>query len=130
MARYLLDTNVAFAIVSGEGAALERFSKLAIADVALSAVSYSELLAACADMKNARPGASVALLAANIDILPFDRAAADAYGALMRRLAHKRRRMLDRLIAAHALSLGRTLITGQPADFDDAPGLAIEDWTR
>lgn len=59
---------------------------------------------------------------------PFDAGAADAYGAIARRIG-VRRRSFDRLIAAHALSLGLTLVTANEADFADVPGLTVENWT-
>ncbi len=52
-------------------------------------------------------------------------AAADAYA----RLPFKRR-SFDRLIAAHAVAAGLTLITRNVADFADVPELVVEDWTR
>jgi tRNA(fMet)-specific endonuclease VapC len=38
----------------------------------------------------------------------------------------RRRDALDRLIAAHAASLGLTLVTHNAADFRDCPGLLVE----
>ena len=35
---------------------------------------------------------------------------------------------MDQLIAAHALSLGLTLVTNNEADFKDYPGLKVENW--
>ena len=44
------------------------------------------------------------------------------------KLPFKRARF-DRLLAAHALSLGVTIITNNEADFADVPELAVENWT-
>ena len=41
-----------------------------------------------------------------------------------------KRNRFDRLIAAHALSLGLTLVTNNEADFSDISGLGIENWTK
>lgn len=57
--------------------------------------------------------------------LPFDDAAAHAYGALP-----FKRAKFDRLIGAHALALGVILVTANVSDFADVPGLQVEDWTQ
>jgi tRNA(fMet)-specific endonuclease VapC len=36
----------------------------------------------------------------------------------------------DTLLAAHALSLGLTVITNNTKHFSRVPGLALENWTR
>jgi tRNA(fMet)-specific endonuclease VapC len=36
--------------------------------------------------------------------------------------------MLDTLIAAHALALGVSMLTNNPADFQPYPELQIENW--
>ena len=36
----------------------------------------------------------------------------------------------DRLIAAHAVSVGATLVTNNEADFNDYPGLVVENWVE
>ena len=64
-----------------------------------------------------------------VDVVPFDRAAAESYGLLraeMQRIG-KSLTALDMLIAAHALSLGATLVATDAA-FRHVPGLAVEDW--
>jgi tRNA(fMet)-specific endonuclease VapC len=60
-----------------------------------------------------------------IPMLPFDEAAAREYA----KLPFKRARF-DRLLAAHALSLGATIITNNEGDFADVPGLKVENWTQ
>ena len=37
---------------------------------------------------------------------------------------------MDQLIAAHAESVGVTLVTNNEADFKDYPGLVVENWTQ
>ena len=70
------------------------------------------------------PGGLAALLQA-IAVLPFDEAAARVYGELP-----FKRRGFDRLIGAHALSLGLIVVTANEQDFDDIPQLIVENWTR
>lgn len=126
MARYLLDTNVVIAAALGLPGVLDRLSALEIGDVAISAISLAEALAGAEN--DGRIAENIALLAETLDVLPFDQAAAEAYGALLRRVEPKRRRMLDRMIAAQALDLGLTLVAANSEDFDDIPGLTVEKW--
>ncbi len=129
MARYLLDTNIVIAAALGMSGVLERLAALDVGDVAISAISLSETLAGAAGVeKDARLAENIALITENIDILPFDGAAAATYGRLMRKLDPKRRRMLDRMVAAQALDLGLTLVAANNDDFDDIPGLVVEKW--
>lgn len=131
MARYLLDATVVFATASGEVATLARLAKLSIGDVAIPAIVHAELLGAAATAgRNPRLAENIGLLCQNVDILPFDRKAAEAYGLLLQKVEPKRRRMLDRCVAAQAIATGLTLVTLAPDDFADLPGLALEDWSR
>jgi tRNA(fMet)-specific endonuclease VapC len=128
MTGYLLDATVVFAAASGEQATLARLAVLEAANVATSAIVWSELMAA-APGKDRRLAENLRLIGETLDLLPFDRVSADAYGALMRELEPKRRRVLDRMVAAQALALGRTLVTLNIADYVDIRGLTIEDWS-
>ncbi|AQR72600.1 type II toxin-antitoxin system VapC family toxin [Sphingomonas sp. LM7] len=69
------------------------------------------------------------LFVGTILVRPFDVRAAGEYGVLARSVGVKRR-SFDRLIAAHARALSRTLVTRNEADFADVPGLKIENWTK
>ena len=85
---------------------------------------------AAAPAKDRRLAENLDLISETIDILPFDHAAATAYGQLLHELEPKRRRVLDRMVAAQARALGRSLVTLIAADFEDIRGLTIEDWSN
>lgn len=115
MTRYLLDTDICIRIL--------RDPKCRVAlraareeEVAISAVSLAELAQGAL--------ASADAFAESVAVLPFDADAARRFPA-----ARKARGKFDRLIAAHALALGVTLVTHNVRDFRDVPGLRIEDWT-
>ena len=64
-------------------------------------------------------------------VLPWDRVAAKRYGKLRASLKRSGKGPvgIDLLIAAHAMSVGGTLVTADKA-FRSVPGLTVEDWTR
>jgi tRNA(fMet)-specific endonuclease VapC len=70
----------------------------------------------------------LAILLEAIPVVPFDAAAAEAYGAIIARCGWVRGRDYDRMIAAHAIATGSTLVTDNEADFRDVPGLGLVNW--
>ena len=60
--------------------------------------------------------------------MPFDNAAAQTYGPVRLATRERKRDALDKMIAAHALALGATLVTNNLADFADYPDLKLENW--
>jgi tRNA(fMet)-specific endonuclease VapC len=63
-------------------------------------------------------------------IAPFAEAAAEVYARVRLALRHSPIGALDTLIAAHALSIGAVIVTGNVKHFSRVPGLAVEDWIR
>jgi len=126
MTRYLLDASVSFALLGGEQTVLGRLAQLETQQVALSAIAWSEALAAASQDRRLKE--NIDLCRQNLDILPFHRASAEAYGALLEAVAPKRRRILDRMVAAQALEAGLTLVTLTPEIFEDIQGLTILNW--
>lgn len=124
MTRYLIDADCAvYAMTARYESLRKRLIACAPGDVAISTISFAEV---ALGTENGKPPASEVLEAfvAAIPLLPFDEAAAREYA----RLPFKRARF-DRLLAAHALSLGVTVITNNESDFADVPGLVVENWT-
>ncbi len=126
MTRYLLDASVSFALLGGEQMVLEKLAQLETQHVVLSAIAWSEALAAAGQDQRLRE--NIDLCRQNLDILPFHRASAEAYGALLQAVAPKRRRILDRMVAAQALEGGLTLVTLTPEIFEDIQGLTVMSW--
>lgn len=101
----------------------ERFEAVEPGDISISAISFAEI--ALGSQVGRPPGTeALAAFVAVVPILPFDEAAARKYAELPFRRAR-----FDRLLAAHALSLGAIVITNNEADFADVPGLKVENWT-
>mgnify|MGYP001571573908 CR=1 FL=1 len=124
MSRYLIDTDCAVYAMTARFPALGlRLSNCAPGEAAISAVSFAEV-ALGSELGKPPPSEILEAFVRVIPILPFDEAAAREYA----RLPFKRARF-DRLLAAHALSIGATVVTNNEADFADVPGLKVENWT-
>ena len=125
MIRFLLDTDCAVYAMVGRHAGLRsRLGDCEPGEVAISAVAYAEIMLGTV-LGKAPDEKLVEAFLEEIPIIPFDEKAARAYA----RLPFRRARF-DRLIAAHALSIGATIVTNNEVDFADVPGLRIENWTK
>ena len=96
-------------------------------EIAIAAVTLAELAAgphATADpLERARRQERLQVAEATFDAIPFDAAAARAYGRVYAEVTAagrkaRGRRALDLLIAATALAAGLPLFTRNPSDFD------------
>ena len=122
--RFMLDSNVVIAVALATGEAVRRrMAEYQEGDFAISSVAYAEV--AHGSVRGKPPElARLQAFIEEIPVLPFDEQAARAYATIP-----FKRASYDRLIAAHALSLGLTVITDNVKHFADVPGLVVEDWT-
>jgi predicted nucleic acid-binding protein len=126
---FLLDTNIVIHLRDGDPVIIERTAALDGA-ILLSIVTRVELEggvyrdAAQAGLR--RPRLDAILVA--LPVLAFDDAAADSYRMIVEAAGYSRRKLLDRMIAAQALVHHATLVTQNPADFQDIPGLDLLAW--
>jgi tRNA(fMet)-specific endonuclease VapC len=122
--KFLLDSSTIIKLTMGQGEALrQRASQCAVDDLATSTIAIAEVLYGSANEKPPPVNQLEAFLD-EVAVLDFDLAAARAYSTLP-----FKRTSYDRLIAAHALSLGLTVVTDNVRDFADVPGLVVENWT-
>lgn len=130
MTRWLLDTNTVSYFIRDT---LKNAPSAAAnpENLCISTITEAELLFGVRRRPEAhRVNEMVFSFIGGIEVLSFDRAAAESYGRLraeMQRIG-KSLTSLDMLIAAHALSLGATLVTSDAA-FRHVPGLTVEDWS-
>lgn len=128
---YMLDTNICIYLAKRRPASLlSRFQTLEQGEAVMSAVTYAELRAGIEmqPANRAHDEKILSLIVSRVPIVSFEEEASVAYGFLRAAIPNRRRDALDRLIAAHALSLGATLVTNNEADFRDYPGLLVENW--
>lgn len=130
MPRYMLDTNMCIYLMKNQPEAVaRRFAQCHVGDVVMSAITFAELeygVAASANPKRERK--NLASLIEDIPVMPFDGAASVAYGPIRLATRDTRKDALDKLIAAHAVSLNVTLVTNNARDFARYPGVAMENW--
>lgn len=122
--KYLLDSNILIGIaIAANDRLRDNVAACDAGDLVTSAISFAEV--AYGSMQGKPPLLDdLRALNEEVDVLPFDELAALVYARLP-----VKRASYDRLIAAHALALGLTLITDNEADFADVPGLYVENWT-
>lgn len=126
---FLLDTCVAIGLRDGDPDVVAKIATLEGA-VLLSIVTRVELEGGVY-REPANTGARRARLDAILAALPvlaFDDQAAEAYRGIVETVGYSRRKLLDRMIAAQALVHRAAVITQNPADFRDIPGLEVVAW--
>ena len=130
--RYLLDTNICIYLLQGQPTEVfERFAQLEFGDVGMSCITFAELRHGALsrpDKQRERDLATLDSLIKDIPALPFDIAAASAFAELGARTKLRRNQAIDNLIAAHAISVGATLVTNNEKDFRGYAGLQVENW--
>ena len=129
--RYMLDTNICIHLIQNQPPqVLARFQSAKLGEVVMSAVTYAELRDGVERDPAHKLAAERALLRVQhfIPVLSLDGDAAVRYGKLTAAAKASRRNVFDRLIAAHALSLGLTLVTNNLSDFKGFAGLSVENW--
>ena len=133
--KYMLDTNICIYIAEGLPGKWERIEEnLALCrpgEAVISAVTLAELRQGVGSAKDEEirkfRATELSAFLQGIPVLPFDSAAANCcerLGPFIR----QRGRENDKLIAAHALCLGLTLVTNDLRHFHHYPGLRMENW--
>lgn len=130
MPQFMLDTNMCIYLMKNQPQQVaQRFAQCYVGDVVMSAITYAELeygVAVCANKSRERR--NLASLIEDIPVMPFDAAAAVAYGPIREATRDRKKDQLDKLIAAHAVAIDVVLVTNNERDFVDYPGIKLENW--
>ena len=129
--KYLLDTDICVYVINERPRrALDRFVKQEVGEIGVSSVTAAELAFGVTKSGSQRNRRALEAFLLPLKIADFDLAAAFSYGEVRTILEGKGQVIgpLDMLIAAHAKSLGATLVTNNLREFKRVPGLAVENW--
>ena len=131
--RFMLDTNTCVELIRQRNdRILRKMQRFRPDDLCVSSVTLSELeygVAKSADPEKNR--LALAEFMTPLSVLPYDDAVAPVYGRVRVGLERAGTPIgpLDTLIAAHALSLGLTVVTGNEGEFRRVAGLKVQNWS-
>lgn len=132
--KLMLDTHTCIALIKRKPAhALQQFNKYQIGDIGISAVTLAELRYGVSKSQHqAKNHAALEEFILPLELAAFDEEATAAYGVVRAALEKQGTPIgpLDTMIAAHALSLGVTLVTNNTREFERVAKLKIVDWIR
>ena len=134
MPRYMLDTDTCSYIMKrSNDAVLKRLSDLPVSDVCVSVITKSELLFGVeVSPRRRQDEAALSAFLTYVEVLDFPDEAAQHYAHIRADL--KRHGTMiganDLFVAAHARSLGLTLVTNNTREFGRVPRLMIENWAE
>lgn len=131
---FMLDTDICIYIIKRKPASvLKRLESLKPGQLAMSAITFAELMNGAKKSQHVKANlGKLNALGELLDIRPFDKQAAVSYGDVRSALEKKGKTIggNDLLIAAHALSLGWTLVTNNVRGFSRVEGLKMDNWTE
>ena len=131
---WMFDTNAISALVhqrAGWERLARRIDGLAVDQRLISTITLSELQTMIAKAKAPEAkGILVWRVLLSFRFLDFDESAAVHAGRIRAYLEPRGIKIgpMDTLLAAHALSVGATVVTGNMREFARVPGLAAENW--
>jgi tRNA(fMet)-specific endonuclease VapC len=134
MPRFMLDSDTCSYIMKrSDDALLKCLRRTPVSDVCISVITKSELLYGVeVSPRRQQDEAALSAFLQYVEVLDFPDAAAPHYAEIRAQLK-SRGTMIganDLFIAAHARSLGLTLITNNTREFARVPKLRVENWTR
>jgi len=130
MPRYMLDTNMCIYLMKNQPEQVaRRFADCYVGDVVISAITFAELEYGVTVSDNQeQERINLTSLVQDIQVASFDSAAGSAYGPIRTATRESKKDHLDKLIAAHAVSLNVVLVTNNMKDFAKYPGVTTENW--
>ena len=130
---YLLDTNIVSYWMRGHPEVLRQVRSHAPSELSLSSITLAEILYGI-EKSPSRKGERrerIARILSQLQLHPFDEAAARRYATVRARLEESGQPISERdtQIAAVALSRRLTVVTNNAREFGRVAGLAVENWT-
>ncbi|WP_421868010.1 type II toxin-antitoxin system VapC family toxin [Pararhizobium sp.] len=127
----MLDTNILSDTIRNPfGVASQYMERVSEDALCVSAIVASEMRYGIRKKGSPRLSYLVENTLSRIAVLPYDDAASQSYSVIRNALERQGKSigLADLLIAAHALSLGLTIVTNNTREFSRVEGLTIENW--
>jgi tRNA(fMet)-specific endonuclease VapC len=126
----MLDTDTVSFAVRGMGGVAARIVEQQPSELCVSALTLAELRRGVERRKSHKLDRVVSAFFKNISVMPFDEECARAFGRLSAQLEARGTPIaaFDALIAAHAVTLGVTLVTNNERHFSRVPALRTANW--
>lgn len=132
--RYLLDTNICIYLIKQKPQnVIARFQTLTISDICISSITVAELeYGICKSQQPDKNRKALTQFLLPLEIVEFGQAAAIIYGSIRSDLESRGLVIgsMDMLIAAHALSLGVTLVSNNVREFSRISNLSLDNWAE
>lgn len=132
--RFMLDTDTCINLIRQRNEKiLARLKRRRPEDICISAVTLSELeFGAAKSADRAKNRLALVEFMTPIGVMPYDDTVAESYGRVRAELEGMGTPIgpLDTMIAAHALSLGLTVVTGNEREFRRVSGLKVQNWAK
>jgi tRNA(fMet)-specific endonuclease VapC len=130
---YLLDTNIVSDILRHpQGRVASKILRAGVECTCTSIIVAAEMKFGIARTNATTLAIKLEEMFAHLEVMPFEAPADRIYGELRADL-ERRGKMIgpnDLLIAAHALSLDRVLVTDNVREFSRVKSLRVENWLR
>ena len=127
--RYMLDTNICIYIIKNKPeSVVKELKRHDPTEICISAITYAELIHGVEkSMAVDKNRLALTLLLSNIEVLEFD-----IYGKIRTYLEKQGTPIgpLDMMIAAHAQSLGYSIVTNNIKEFMRVPNLEVCNWVK
>jgi tRNA(fMet)-specific endonuclease VapC len=128
----MLDTNICIYLIKNKPTEVKnKFNMFEVGEICISSISVSELYYGVHKSQMIeRNLKALALFLAPLNIVDYDEKAVIEYGKIRSTLESRGKTIgsLDMLIAAHAKSMGVTLVTSNTKEFKRVHELKLENW--
>lgn len=130
MPEYMLDTDTVSFALRGQGRVGARILEHRPSQLCISSITLAELRFGAEARRSRKLHQIIASFVESVEVTGFDQQAANRFGVVATSLTQRGAPIgtFDTLIAAHALSLGLTLVTNNIQHFARVSGLRTENW--
>jgi tRNA(fMet)-specific endonuclease VapC len=130
MPRFMLDGDTVSYAIRGRGRVAAELLRHRPSELCLSSITLAEIQFGAEAKRSQKLRHAIRNFVKDMQVLPFDEPAAVRFAVVAAALGHKGTPIgaFDTLVAAHALSLGVTVITNNTKHFSRVPGLKLENW--